>query len=309
MSAARAALLEGPRLYDVPAKDLNDEDLLNSTIRHEDLQRKETWGSLNPACAFCGYKYRFRKFNVMCHVDAKLGKGTTGKARQVSACQPAFSHNARMQEVLGELRARAKALETHRQDELAAKKRRREGDGSAGDPMVLDSSPPSLQNTLMPKISMEQLEDAVAEMIIGNGLAISTVDSMYFRKAMCLAAQGGQQFVTQQREGKKDITLFRRKHFSEIVIPRVDARLQADSTARMRGALELNGGTIVSDGWQSTSGRPIVNVILCVDGHQILVKAVDTSGHDKTMQYIADTAIAAIREVGPEKVSFAVHCT
>ena len=44
----------------------------------------------------------------------------------------------------------------------------------------------------------------------------------------------------------------------------------------------------MSDGWQSTTNKPVINVILGVDGMLSLRLAADCSGQDKTMSFICD---------------------
>ncbi len=48
------------------------------------------------------------------------------------------------------------------------------------------------------------------------------------------------------------------------------------------------GGTLMLDGWQSTSNKPVINVILGVDGMIRFCLASDYSGQDKTMSFICD---------------------
>jgi hypothetical protein len=44
----------------------------------------------------------------------------------------------------------------------------------------------------------------------------------------------------------------------------------------------------MSDGWQSTTNQPVINVILDVDGMVSLHLAGDCPGADKTMTFIRD---------------------
>jgi hypothetical protein len=55
------------------------------------------------------------------------------------------------------------------------------------------------------------------------------------------------------------------------------------------------GATICSDGWSSVTNRPLLNILLCVDGHEFFLESVDTSGELKSGQYIADR-IAEVME-------------
>ena len=58
----------------------------------------------------------------------------------------------------------------------------------------------------------------------------------------------------------------------------------------------------MSDGWQSTSNRPILNVIAAADGHANVRRAFDASGLDKNMPFIADFVMKEIKALGQEHV-------
>lgn len=289
-------------LYDTPVELLSDMDLLLSTIDPEDLKRpRSTWDTNNPRCGFCFRKYRFRKMFVMCHIDPSMKKGSSGKTRQVKACSPCIQHRARYQDVLKELQAREKARRAQEEAEKAAKKRRIDGDGTASSPVAIQDT--DLQTTLTQRITPVQLQDAVGEMIIGDGLKLCIVDSPYFRKAMLCAAQMGPQAVSLMFDGTKDIALPHRTFFRDTVVTRIDSSLEKENKIKIDRHLEICGATVLSDGWQSTSGRPIINLIIEVDGMRMLLKAIDTSGDDKTMQYIADIIMEGIRGIGEGNVS------
>ena len=58
----------------------------------------------------------------------------------------------------------------------------------------------------------------------------------------------------------------------------------------------------MSDGWQSTTSRPIINVILGVDGILSFRLAADCSGKDKTMEFICDLLFQVIEDLGPSNI-------
>ena len=62
------------------------------------------------------------------------------------------------------------------------------------------------------------------------------------------------------------------------------------------------GDTIMSDGFQSTTSRPIINVILDVDGILSLRLTTDCSGKDKPMEFICDLVIKVIEYLGPTNI-------
>jgi hypothetical protein len=105
--------------------------------------------------------------------------------------------------------------------------------------------------------------------------------------------------------GKRDTTLPHRQTFTRKIIPQTDKRLDAENMERLKPKMNKIGGTIMSDGWQSTTSRPIIKVILGVDGMLTLRLATDCSGKDKTMEFICDLLCQVIEDLGPTNI-FAV---
>jgi hypothetical protein len=144
-----------------------------------------------------------------------------------------------------------------------------------------------------------------ARAIVSCGFSIRCVDDEEFRKAVLFSLLCGQQAVSFLPGGQKDTSLHHRTMFTVKHLPELDRKLDSAVMARINGLLEKLGGVILSDGWTSTSNRPILNVLLSVLGYSTLRAAIDSSGSAKTMKYIADLLIRYITEVGAEKI-FAV---
>ena len=62
--------------------------------------------------------------------------------------------------------------------------------------------------------------------------------------------------------------------FSTKIIPATDKRLDEEDMTRLKSPMKKVGGTLMSDGCQSTTNKPVINVILGVDGIYT-----DTQGH------------------------------
>ncbi|KAH7442960.1 hypothetical protein KP509_02G010000 [Ceratopteris richardii] len=62
------------------------------------------------------------------------------------------------------------------------------------------------------------------------------------------------------------------------------------------------GCTIVSDGWSDTRHRPIINFLASSIHGTIFLKSIDTSGHQKSGEFIFKHLKEIIIEVGPENV-------
>ena len=58
----------------------------------------------------------------------------------------------------------------------------------------------------------------------------------------------------------------------------------------------------MSDGWQNTNNKPILNLITTTDGHVNVLRAFDVSGLGKNMSFIADFGIKEIKALGQEHV-------
>ena len=136
-----------------------------------------------------------------------------------------------------------------------------------------------------------EFEECWSEVIIKCGLSPSVVDDPLFRKALVTTARMGQSAVRMGKGtalGKRDSTLPHRHTFSRKIIPATDKRLDEEGMSRLKPRMKKVGGTLMSDGWQSTSNKPVINVILGVDGMLSLRLAADCSGQDKTMSFICD---------------------
>jgi hypothetical protein len=316
--------MEFPLHYQRPAHELNDDDLLFSTICRVDQEReRKTWVTFHPECFFCGKKYRFTTFGAQCHMDPRITKTTCGKERIVAACamsnpSKVGEHKVRYNEVLGEIRKRDQANKGH-QAELSREDKKRKLNEVGGDehnPLVLGDGPGDgraaegvgargQQRIDRPRVTLDEMDEAWGEALIGNGLSLKLVDNKLFRKAVRMTAQCGQQAVTQTKGGGSDTTLPHRTTFSQRIIPAIDAKLDADNMLRMKSMIEKQGVTATSDGWLNTAARPIINALISVNGLLTLRLATDTSGEDKTMPYIFSIMERVIEEVCPKNV-FAV---
>jgi hypothetical protein len=98
------------------------------------------------------------------------------------------------------------------------------------------------------------------EAIIRNGLPPALVDDPLFRKALVTTSRMGQTAVCMGKGnalGKRDTTLPHRQTFTRKIIPQTDKRLDAENMERLKPKMNKIGGTIMSDGWQSTCSRAL----------------------------------------------------
>ncbi len=85
--------------------------------------------------------------------------------------------------------------------------------------------------------------------------------------------------------------------FSRKIIPTTDKRLDEEGMSRLKSRMKKVGGTLMSDGWKSTTNKSVINVILGVDGIQSLCLVTDCSGQDKTISFICDLLCNVIEQL------------
>jgi hypothetical protein len=76
------------KLHTTPPEQLTDEELLLSTFCVDDLQRKSSaaWDKQHPKCLFCRKPYRYRTFQVQCHMTSRIKGNTGSQGRVVEVC-------------------------------------------------------------------------------------------------------------------------------------------------------------------------------------------------------------------------------
>jgi hypothetical protein len=129
----------------------------------------------------------------------------------------------------------------------------------------------------MKRASALAADQAVADFFLANGLPLRVADDHYF-KAMLKAvktADGSYKSPHRQR-------------LSTDLLARTKKRVKVDQEAVLQIGMQLNGATIVSDGWTDLNRRPLINVVLVTTNGEFFIEAVDTSGDKKSMEYIAD---------------------
>jgi hypothetical protein len=134
--------------------------------------------------------------------------------------------------------------------------------------------------TSIVKLNQKQLQRdadaATSRMIFPNGLPLRLVDDYFFREAMQKVAATG--------PALKHVS---RKRLTDELIPAEIKRIKADQKSVAKLNNSLFGQTVTSDGWTDAVGRPLINILLVSPNGEEFIKAVDTSGNIKTMQYIA----------------------
>ena len=294
-----------PEDYHTLVVDLDGGDLQFSTLVESSRNRADWTAATKQCCLFCGKWYKYRPSLAEVHLDAGLTLDSVGTARKVTACQPTVQHTDRHAEVLAELRRRRQIKDEERK---AAEKRNVEGgaassSGKERDPIVIGGGADPTQSSLVPVVTPVQVHEAWGKTIAACGLPVHIVDDPFFRDAVRLTAMCGMRMICMGPDRTlSDTTLPHRTTYSTKIIPDLDKRTDAAVMNKMEGVLQQLGGALISDGWESTTGRPIVNMVLAANGHSVLRAAIDTTGETKTMEFIADLVVKHINEVGGGKI-------
>jgi hypothetical protein len=266
-----------PKDYDKDPGKLTNKALIMSTICEKD-RGNGNYGK--GECIFCGKEVWLKAGLLKQHIDGDF-KPPTG--RHCAPCFPSTEHSRRHRLIRGELRRRARVEE---QKTISGQKRGREDDSADGGSAVYG------------KITRQKVDEQWTRSLIKNGLPIHVVDDEEFRKAVAMTAMCGGQYV----DGSGKTRLPHRTTFTNKLIPAMDKKLEAGVKERIEPLMKKTGATLLSDGWTSTSNRPVVNVLMLLFGVSMLLEAIDTSGEIKNMQYIAELVCKHIAAIGASMI-------
>lgn len=79
--------------------------------------------------------------------------------------------------------------------------------------------------------------------------------------------------------------------------------VENDSQSWSDHGKKVTGFVLGSDGWTDAQSRPLMNFMLVTPRGTKFVRALDTSGNEKSGQYIADKMSEVIDEVGPAHIT------
>ena len=80
------------------------------------------------------------------------------------------------------------------------------------------------------------------------------------------------------------------------------ADLEAQLNNRIAESVRKFGGTLALDGWTSVSNRPLCNAMLVSSVGELFLGSVDTTGNEKTAEYMASIMDKFIEQVGPHNI-------
>jgi len=160
----------------------------------------------------------------------------------------------------------------------------------------------TVTDRLIKKPSHEDFVAAWSEAVLGKGLTFDFFSDPLVRKAILVTAQCADSIITSSSTNAKDTVLPRRTTWTAKILPATDDRLQQEAMRVLTPLYKEIGACFMGDGWQSTSNRPILNILAASDGFINVRRAFDASGQDKNMPFIANSMVAEMRTLGQENV-------
>jgi hypothetical protein len=165
-----------------------------------------------------------------------------------------------------------------RADELGAG-----ADGGGGSSSGGGGSGTNLANTQIgaafARTGSQAADEAIARCFFVNGLPLRLADDKYFRDMITAVQATKSCYVPPHRQ-----KLTQKNGLLEQEI----GSLKRKQEVLIAQDKDKYGLTIVSDGFTDAARRPLLNVVLLSPKGEYFVEAIDSSGHKKTMQYVAD---------------------
>jgi len=228
-------------------------------------------------CNHCGHSFVANATKIKKHLLA------SGDVKACSGCPEHVSTALRTASAAKAVAQDSKKRTRDLQEEMDQNKKAK----VSGSPSTLSSrqgssSQGGIQRAFA-RANTASVQAAVAKFFYTEGIPFQKVESSSF-KAMVAALQEAPGFVPPRRR-------------------LLAGRLLEDAVEKLKGELapfdaraKVTGITISSDGWKSADSRPLLNVLATNSKGVKFVDAVDTTGHVKDGQYIADQLITCIEK-------------
>lgn len=142
------------------------------------------------------------------------------------------------------------------------------------------------------RTSVKQVHDSFADVVFKEGLPMRITKSKHLQK-----------WIKDLRALPKE-TPYKTPAYDTLrttLLQDAKKRVTKELDPWERQAKE-SGCTICSDGWGDAANRPLLNVLGVNAKGAKFISAINTEGHQKTAEYIAEQLMQAILIVGPENV-------
>jgi hypothetical protein len=234
-------------------------------------------------CIYCNEEYSAGASRIRAHI---LGNKPALDVRKCSA------------QVRAQILDMLKNLEAGKAQKQQRKRTRKQLDQQTStQPLACSSLWQSSTGSAFARANHADVDRAMARAFYGDGLSFNLARSPYFQEAVKAIASAGPGYQPSKIDALRTTLLQQEKR-------NLEQKMQELTTSD----LARTGCTVTSDGWSSTTNRPLLNVIMVTLKGETFLKAIDTSGEKKSARYIADLLIQTIEKVcsSLESASFAV---
>lgn len=137
----------------------------------------------------------------------------------------------------------------------------------------------------------QTVDEAVARFFYSVGVPFSVASKKHFKEAMTAVSKFGPGY-TPPSEFSLRTSLLKKE------LKNIECEVQSV----VLNDVAVTGATLVSDGWSNVRNKPLINYILVCPKGEVFLDSTDTSGEEKSSQYIADEIIKRITTAGPSNV-------
>ena len=150
-----------------------------------------------------------------------------------------------------------------------------------------DSEETKLRTEVRASYTEKEVDKSIAEFFYGCGIPFQVARTSYFQNMIKAATNcASRAYIPPSYEKLRTSLLTSTK---ESLWQEMEG---------IRKSWVAFGCTLVCDGWSSTTNRPLLNVVCVCPKGDIFFKCHDTSGHEKSAEYIAQFIISCIQEIG-----------
>lgn len=137
----------------------------------------------------------------------------------------------------------------------------------------------------------DAIDASLARGFYSAGIPFNVINNQHFRQALQDIAKFGPGYTP-----PSDFCL------RTSLLNKAVKQVKADIQDTVMADLNQTGGTLVSDGWSNVKNKPLLNFVLVCPKGEVFVDSIDTSGEEKTGQFIADGITKQINDIGPQNV-------
>ena len=140
----------------------------------------------------------------------------------------------------------------------------------------------------------KHLDAVIARFFYANAIAFNVADSSEWHELVQQLKSAGSGYKSPGREPLRTSLLISVRTELDEKLRHAGILQVDDPDGQVEAELQSFGSALCSDGWTSTTRRPLLNIIQVTTKGAFFVGSVDTSGKDKTAVYQTDQLSDAI---------------